>query len=58
MTTHEFLMLVGLLCKFRSSFAVSHKRRDIIDEIISICANMADKQYHNDHDTDSNDIPF
>ena len=58
MTTREFLMLIGLLYKFRSSVVVSNKHIDIIDEIISICAHMANEKYRNDHDADNDDIPF
>lgn len=34
MTILEFYRLVVLLIKYRSIFAISHKKRDLIDEIL------------------------
>jgi len=37
MTTEEFLQLAKLLLKWRSSFAMYHRFRDVIDKIVLDC---------------------
>lgn len=58
MTAHDFLMLARLLLVWRANFALSHRFRDVIDEIAHDCIKQASNLAHDNNSNDVNSIPL